>query len=67
MLDTFRIPLMDKEVIKFFSQTFRDTVEHRRRNKIVRKDFISLLMQLMDKGVLLEEEGSSQTNAHGDY
>ena len=62
VLDVFRIPLIQTEVMKFFSKTFNDMMHYRRQNKVERKDFFNLLMQLMDKGVLDDDDSSSKGN-----
>lgn len=62
ILDILRIPLMHMDVIKFFTTTFQNMVNYRRENDIVRKDFFNLLMQLMDKGVLEDDESSEKIN-----
>ena len=62
VLDVLGIPLTDPGVIKFFSQSFQQIVKYRRQNNIVRKDFLNLLMQLMDKGTLDDDEKSKMNN-----
>ncbi|XP_058788782.1 uncharacterized protein LOC131662839 [Phymastichus coffea] len=61
VLDILQIPLIRKQVIHFFTTTFQDMVKYRRQNNIVRKDFFDLLMQLMDKGKLDEDEKLNET------
>lgn len=48
ILDTFRIRVFTSSVNKFFIKTFEDVVNFRVREKVVRKDFINLLMELTD-------------------
>lgn len=62
ILDILRIPLLSIDVIKFFTTTFQNMVKYRRENNIVRKDFLNLLMQLLDKGVLEDDEKSEKRN-----
>ncbi|NP_001166004.1 cytochrome P450 6CK11 [Nasonia vitripennis] len=60
LLDIFRVPLYNKAMTQFFTKTFKDVLEERRRNKIARKDFLDLLMQLLDKGSLDEDKDLKQ-------
>lgn len=65
--DFFSVPYTEKELTKFFMDTFRHNVEYRKSKNIVRKDFLNLLMQLMRNGVLEadgdEEQTDNSTNA----
>ncbi|OXU21748.1 hypothetical protein TSAR_009499 [Trichomalopsis sarcophagae] len=60
ILDIFRIPLFNNTMTQFFTKTFIDVLEERRRNKTTRKDFLDLLMQLLDKGSLDEDKDLKQ-------
>lgn len=46
----------EKEVRDFFVNVFSDAVNHRRREKVIRKDFLNLIMQLLDFGEQGEDE-----------
>ncbi|EFN89626.1 Probable cytochrome P450 6a14 [Harpegnathos saltator] len=50
VLNFFSIPNTDRGVSKFFIKIFKDNVEYRKANNVVRHDFMNLLIQLMDKG-----------------
>lgn len=56
-LTFLRIPIIDKAVFNFFIKTFSDMVEYRKREKIVRNDFLHLLIQLIEKGQIDDTEG----------
>ncbi|XP_014233425.1 probable cytochrome P450 6a14 [Trichogramma pretiosum] len=55
VLDALRVPLFYPDVIDFFTSTFRDMMERRRRDP-GRRDFLSLLIQLIDTGVIEADE-----------
>lgn len=57
ILTFLRIPIIDKPVFNFFVKAFSDMVEYRKREKIVRNDFLNLLIQLIEKGQVDETEG----------
>ena len=42
-----------------------DVMSHRRKEKIVRKDFLNLLMQLMDRGELEEDDKPNSVVSNG--
>lgn len=46
-------------------QRFQDIVNYRRQNNVVRKDFIELLMQLMDTGVLEDDDNEGDSTESG--
>lgn len=50
IMNFFSIPFTERGVTKFFTNMFRNNVEYRRTNNVVRHDFMQLLMQLMEKG-----------------
>ncbi|XP_046629107.1 uncharacterized protein LOC124309484 [Neodiprion virginianus] len=56
ILKTFRMPVTDKDVTKFFISAFKETVQYRQANNIVRKDFMDLIMQLMNKGYVKNDD-----------
>ncbi|XP_051155372.1 probable cytochrome P450 6a14 [Leptopilina boulardi] len=58
-LDILRVPFTPKDVTHFFQTVFSDVIDHRRKNNTVRKDFLNLLIQLIDHG---EVERDEQTN-----
>lgn len=43
-------------VRKFFTRILEETMNHRRKEGIVRKDFLDLLMQLVDSGTVEEDK-----------
>lgn len=64
VLDLFSMPYTERGVTKFFTTMFRETVEYREANNVVRKDFLNLLMQLMKNGYVDPDEGvATETDA----
>ncbi|XP_033231669.1 uncharacterized protein LOC117182674 [Belonocnema kinseyi] len=57
LLDILRIPLISREASRFFNTAFLDVITHRRSNRVNRKDFINLLIPLMDHGKLEDDGG----------
>lgn len=49
LYDIFGKWFVDKELIEFFSDIAKDTVEYRKKNNIIRHDFIDLLSALKDE------------------
>ncbi|XP_063223900.1 cytochrome P450 6j1-like [Bacillus rossius redtenbacheri] len=47
----------DHSVTEFTRRTLWDVVDHRRRNGVVRKDFVDLLMQIKDGNEIRAEDG----------
>lgn len=58
MLHLLRVPLIPKPVFNFFIKTFSEMLEYRKREKIVRNDFLNLLIQLIEKGQIEDAEES---------
>lgn len=48
ILDFFRLPVFKNSVNKFFIKTFENVVNYRVKEKVVRNDFINMLMDLTD-------------------
>ena len=42
-----------------------DVMNHRRKEKIVRKDFLNLLMQLVDHGALEDDNNTNSVVSNG--
>ncbi|XP_044006806.1 cytochrome P450 6a2-like [Aphidius gifuensis] len=57
LMDIFKIPSTDPGVSKFFTNAFKDTVNYRIKNNIVRPDFMNLLIQLMKQGYVEGDDG----------
>ncbi|KAJ8682797.1 hypothetical protein QAD02_018589 [Eretmocerus hayati] len=51
------VPEKRKKVQHFFTGLFKKMVECRKNGRVTRNDFLNLLMQLMDHGRILENEG----------
>lgn len=51
-----RIRFADKEVGDFMRETFRQNLEYRDQNNIIRKDFFQLLIQLRNTGKIREDD-----------
>lgn len=56
LLIFFGLRLNNKELEKFMMNVIRENIEYRKKNKITRKDFLDLLLQLKDIGRLTDEE-----------
>ncbi|XP_011875044.1 PREDICTED: cytochrome P450 6k1-like isoform X3 [Vollenhovia emeryi] len=65
IMDFFSLPFIDQKVYRFYMNLFRENVEYRQTHNIVRKDFMNLLMQLMEKGYVDpdKEDDETTTNA----
>jgi hypothetical protein len=50
ILNTLRIPLIDKEALAFFKCTVEETIKHRKATGEKRDDFIQLLMEAQAGG-----------------
>lgn len=50
-----------KSVINFFYNTFKENVEHRERNNIVRKDFLQILLELKKQAILTVSEMAAES------
>jgi cytochrome P450 family 6 len=59
------VKFVDSDTEKFFIKTVQDTVEYRERNKLVRNDFMNLLMQLKNQGYVSvdKEDENNKTSA----
>ncbi|XP_068084560.1 cytochrome P450 6j1 [Anabrus simplex] len=57
LIIALKLKLIEDDVSDYIRNTIWTTVEHRKKNNVVRKDFLDLLMQLRDKGFM--EEGES--------
>ena len=56
MLNVLRIPVNSKEVTEFFLKIFSDVILYRRTNDVSRKDFLNLLIQLMEHGNVEDDD-----------
>ncbi|XP_044761156.1 probable cytochrome P450 6a14 [Coccinella septempunctata] len=52
----FNLTIIPKDVSSFFMNVVRDTVDYREKNNVTRKDFMHLLIQLKNKGKLVDDE-----------
>lgn len=55
LADLFGISFISKDVNEFFKWLFKETIKYRKDNNVQRSDFIHLLMEIRDKGKLLED------------
>ncbi|XP_039312352.1 cytochrome P450 6k1-like [Solenopsis invicta] len=62
IMDFFSIPFFSQSVADFYIKMFRETVEYRQANHIVRPDFMNLLIQLMERGYVDPEDDKSTSN-----
>ncbi|XP_044761017.1 probable cytochrome P450 6a14 [Coccinella septempunctata] len=56
------ISLTPKDVSDFFLNVVKDTVAYREKEGVVRKDFLQLLIQLKNKGKLVDDEKVAEEN-----
>lgn len=61
LMDLFSIPALDRGVSKFFTKTFQENIKYRNENNVLRRDFMDLLMQLMNKGYVPPDD-NEETN-----
>ncbi|XP_039312728.1 probable cytochrome P450 6a14 isoform X2 [Solenopsis invicta] len=62
IMDFFSIPLLPRSVTNFYMNMFRENVENRKANHIVRHDFMNLLIQLMERGFVDPEDNKTIIN-----
>ncbi|EGI59272.1 PREDICTED: probable cytochrome P450 6a20 [Acromyrmex echinatior] len=62
IMDFFSIPFTDRNVISFYMNMFRETVEYRQSHNIVRYDFVNLLLQLMKRNYVDPDDDKKITN-----
>lgn len=55
-MDMFNISATDQDVTDFFINAFKETVEYRMANNVDRKDFLNLIMQLMNTGSIQDND-----------
>lgn len=60
ILDLLKIPFSDQAVIDFFTKNFAEMIKYRQQNSVVRKDFMNLLMQLIEKGKLDDDNSTGE-------
>ena len=65
VLETFHLPLINPEVSHFFMKLFPDMVEKRRMEKSNRKDFLNLLIELIDHEQILDKENQNFSESNG--
>jgi cytochrome P450 family 6 len=53
--------LFPKDIEQFFMKIIQDTINLRKNEKLERKDFMNMLIQLMEKGNIDDEVGGSDT------
>lgn len=62
MMSLATIPLYHGNVQQFFLNIFKEAVEYRRKEKVEKKDFLNLIMQLIDSGIVEDDSKILQTN-----
>jgi len=62
VLDTLKLSPLDSDVTKYFRNMVKETVEYREKNNVKRNDFLQLLIQLKNKGLLDDEEKTEDQN-----
>lgn len=58
LADFLGVSTVDQDTVNFFLGTVKDAIEHRKKNNVVRKDFLQLLIDLKHQ---TEEEGGNLT------
>ncbi|XP_055550780.1 uncharacterized protein LOC129733180 [Wyeomyia smithii] len=58
-----RVRFNDEDVSNFFFEVVRDTIRYREENNVRRKDFMQLLIDLKNKGVIEVEGPTEETGA----
>ncbi|KAL0116398.1 hypothetical protein PUN28_009785 [Cardiocondyla obscurior] len=62
IMDFFSIPILDQRVSNFYLNMFEETVKYRKTHKLLRHDFMNILMQLMEKDHLDEDDNGKNNN-----
>ena len=62
VLDTLKLSTLDSDLSKYFRNMVQETVEYREKNNVKRNDFLQLLIQLKNKGLLDDEEKTEDQN-----
>lgn len=62
VLDTLKLSNLDSDVSKYFRNMVNETVEYREKNNVKRNDFMQLLIQLKNKGLLDDEQKAEDQN-----
>ncbi|XP_076684084.1 putative cytochrome P450 6a14 [Andrena cerasifolii] len=62
IFDLFSVAYTDTGVTNFFTNVFKNSMEHREANNIVRNDFLNLLMQLMKNGYVDADDNTESGN-----
>ena len=67
ILDFLRLRVFKEEVNSFFIKTFEDVVKYRVKEKVVRNDFINMLMSLTNHEQYNDEDPSNGKPAGGNF
>ncbi|XP_036148779.1 probable cytochrome P450 6a20 [Monomorium pharaonis] len=59
IMDLFSIPLIDKCISNFYINVFRENVKYRQTHNIIKNDFMNLLIQLMEKGYIDDDDNET--------
>jgi cytochrome P450 family 6 len=62
VLDTLKLSTVDSNVSKYFRRMVKESVEYREKNNVKRNDFMQLLIQLKNKGVVDSEQEAGNQN-----
>jgi len=62
VLDVLKLSNIDSDVSKYFRNMVQETVEYREKNNVKGNDFLQLLIQLKNKGLLDDEEKTEDQN-----
>nr|XP_046491929.1 uncharacterized protein LOC124223738 [Neodiprion pinetum] len=66
IMHLLNIRVIDQEISNFFINAFKETVQYRTANNVARKDFLGLVMQLIDKGYLQSDEKTESVDTTSD-
>ncbi|XP_044259566.1 probable cytochrome P450 6a13 isoform X2 [Tribolium madens] len=61
-----KLRVVNPDLSKFFMKVVQDTVNLRERNNIYRKDFMHLLLQLKNRGKLVDDDSILKSNTDGE-
>ncbi|XP_021923332.1 probable cytochrome P450 6a14 [Zootermopsis nevadensis] len=62
VLDTLKLSVIDSSISKYFRKMVEETVEYREKNNVKRNDFMELLIQLRNKGIVDPDQETDVQN-----
>ena len=64
-IDIMSSTLFDKSASNFFVNLLKDVVKQRQSENIVKKDFLNSLIQLLEDGVVEDDDGNKNKTKKG--